>query len=1209
LRDILTILAILLVLILTAALAVPYLVDWTAERGLIEAQLSDLVGQQVKIRGDIDLKLLPTPYLQLADVEVADPAAGSDIRADELHLEIALPPLMRGEVDFVEALLVRPQLRLRIKDDAVPLPMPAHGLSEQMRFERISIEDGTVAIDDPATGRSYKFSNIALAAEASALSGPFTGDGTFETTGEPTAFRFSTGERAGDRLHFKLIVDENANHPGADLDAKLIFAPRELPSIDGTLNLTGHQRGVIPLPWRVSGALHADLRKASISNMELRLGDEDHATSLDGAAQFDFGAKPRGKLLLETQQLDLDRLLSAKDEPPPLQRLRNALGGLAKSQNLGTLGMSLSLRYSADSVLIGGDTLGDVAGSVAVSGTQATSLSFKADGPGLSHLAADGTIETGVAPAFVGHIEASADDVRRLREWLAVNLPQSMPANLAMPISSFALAGSANISQVGFVGSDLALRVNGSMLSGTLAYTQAVGPEPARLFADLSAPALELDSLPDFSGLARQTAAMDLALRLDAHAVKLSETQAGEINAGHIVLKFDRSGSDAKLEDLAVSDISGADLTASGQWNGHAGNINVKLDAERLDGLVGLLRRFVQGPSLSFLADRAAVLSPAHLTLDAEAKMNGDTFGLNGLNLTGTAGQTTISGNAAPDPQDAAAFNLTLHFDAKDSTTLLEQIGVAALPLPDIGPGSIEVTAHGGQRLGIDVAALLAGANFAFRGSIDPSLSAPRATGTARLTSADLSNLMRVTGFAFPDLTTQLPANISAKVDATSNSVALNNLAGTLGGSKIAGHIAYSAEKGIDGALSADAMSLSSLLALALGSPQPAKPGVLWSDAHFAAPEINPPPTHVAVDIANFDLWPQIAGHDAHFDLAIAGGSAGLELGMHRLAMQIGAGSAQADLTLRRDGTSAAAEGHLHLRDCALALPSARGLLSADLDFAGTGDSATALVAGFAGSGTIGFNNLVLPQSDPGALARIFEAVEEDNLSVDEAEIDRVLLAEFDKAPLSVGNASFDAGLAAGVLRLAQKNGGARREPGITQDLEVALDLRNLTIDHESTLGLVALPRNWSGAPPQVTLNWGGNISNPVQTLDSSTFVNALAARAIARESSRIEAQEFDVHEHAFFVSRLESEREREAERQKAEEDLRRAAELEQLGKAAAARTEQKAEGVKRKTEETIRNATVVPIQIGQPPPRAPTMPAPGAGTTSFPDPTAAGRY
>ena len=62
----------------------------------------------------------------------------------------------------------------------------------------------------------------------------------------------------------------------------------------------------------------------------------------------------------------------------------------------------------------------------------------------------------------------------------------------------------------------------------------------------------------------------------------------------------------------------------------------------------------------------------------------------------------------------------------------------------------------------------------------------------------------------------------------------------------------------------------------------------------------------------------------------------------------------------------------------ALDLPTAKGLVSGKFDLAGTGQSADALVAGLAGSGTFTVTELLLLRSDPSALARVFGDVEED---------------------------------------------------------------------------------------------------------------------------------------------------------------------------------------------------------------------------------------
>jgi hypothetical protein len=218
------------------------------------------------------------------------------------------------------------------------------------------------------------------------------------------------------------------------------------------------------------------------------------------------------------------------------------------------------------------------------------------------------------------------------------------------------------------------------------------------------------------------------------------------------------------------------------------------------------------------------------------------------------------------------------------------------------------------------------------------------------------------------------------------------------------------------------------------------------------------------------------------------------------------------------------------------------------LDFASTGPNATTLIAGLAGSGSLTFTDLTLPHSDPYALARVFRAVESDQLGIDEGEVARALTREFEKRPLALHNAEFDLGLAAGTLRIVPKAETTLESPAPDQkiacSLTASIDLRGLSIDQRALLSLGHLPKTWQGPPPQVSLDWKGPLTNSSRVLNTAAFTNALAARAILRESARIEMQEFDLHERAIFYQRLQSERRRERERLEAEEEARRAAEL-----------------------------------------------------------------
>ena len=1227
-RETLTILAVLLILVLSAALAVPYFVNWDAERGLVEAQLSNVLGRPVKVRGAINLKLLPTPYLRLANVQLGGPAAPPEIKVDEIQLEIALPPLLRGEVDFVEAKLVRPHVALKIMDGALPLGPPLRHFSGPMRFERISVGNGTLALSDPTTGRSYRFTNISLSAQAVSLAGPFKGEGRLVFAGQQTAFRFSTGAQQGNALPFKLIVDENKQHPRADIEASLNFIRSQtgfaLPLVAGKLKLAGHLEGKILMPWRLEGTLQAQLRKATLRDLDLHLGDEEHAVSFAGSADFDLGATPRANATLKAHQIDLDRLLSPIGAPAAMQRLTHAASALLDSEDLMISGVPLALAWSADTAILGGETLSGLSGGFAVSDKAAAWVRFQADGPGGSHLLLDGDVETGSAAGFKGRFEASAGDVPRLTKWLSAHLPQSAHLFAELPIHAFDATGKANISEVGFVGRDLSLRLDRSRLSGTLAYTRSVSGEPARLFADLSTSRLDFDKMPNLSDFADRAKAMDLSLRLDARAVKVSSFGQSSLNAGAIELKLQKTGKFTKLDRLTLARLGGANITAHGQWDGSSGEIAGTIDSKSLGEAAALLRRLAPSPATDALLARAADLSPTHLGLSAQARMNAQGgYALDRLDLAGTAGGTKITAKIAADPQNPAELMIASTLEAPDALDLLRQIGLSPLPLPEFGAGRVEIKAHGrlDKPFDADVTASLAGTSFAFQGRVAPELAAPHVSGTLKLASINLTPMLEATGLAFPGPSTRLPADFRANIDAQPTRFTLRDLSGDFAGTKIAGKLGYDNGKGLTGALAADRLSLATIFELALGElSRPPPESALWSNAKFSAAMINPPPTHLTVTAKSFDLWTQMSGRDAQLGIDISGGRAGLELALRDISMKLGAGSVAGNLTLRRNGATAAATGHLKLSDYDLVLPSARGKLSGDLDLAGTGDSASAIVAGLAGLGTLTFGDLVLPRTDPAAIGLVFKAVEDDQLGLDGREIDRALASELDKGASHLGKVAFDAGLAAGVVRLTPKQTGARiPAPGVTAALQASFDLGNLSLDQRTDLSLRTLPKNWNGPAPQITLISEGPVSNPVRTIESSGFVNALAARAIARESARIQTQEFEIHEQAFFYNRLKSERRREQEKLQAEEDAKRAqAAQEKAAQDKAARTEankveaqkveaEKIERTKAKAEAAKRRAQQrAPLSIIRQPPPAP---APLFHAPIAVDPLAAGRY
>src|SRR5690606_20718369 len=108
----------LIVVLLAALFAVPYAVDWNAYRGVFETEASRMLGREVRVGGDVSLRLLPAPYISFEKPRIADATAGEAFfRADSFTMWLALPPLLQGIVEARQVEIERPVLRLQIHED------------------------------------------------------------------------------------------------------------------------------------------------------------------------------------------------------------------------------------------------------------------------------------------------------------------------------------------------------------------------------------------------------------------------------------------------------------------------------------------------------------------------------------------------------------------------------------------------------------------------------------------------------------------------------------------------------------------------------------------------------------------------------------------------------------------------------------------------------------------------------------------------------------------------------------------------------------------------------------------------------------------------------------------------------------------------------------------------------------------------------------
>ena len=223
----------------------------------------------------------------------------------------------------------------------------------------------------------------------------------------------------------------------------------------------------------------------------------------------------------------------------------------------------------------------------------------------------------------------------------------------------------------------------------------------------------------------------------------------------------------------------------------------------------------------------------------------------------------------------------------------------------------------------------------------------------------------------------------------------------------------------------------------------------------------------------------------------------------------------------------------------------------------------------------------------------MFAAVEDDTLAVDEEAVTRAF-DEASHAPLAAGTRHVTLGLAGGTLTLSPTDTAAAGAVSATLGATLNLDASRLVVNATETLH--ALPKDWSGPPPSIVVTFAGPPRAQRRSFDVAGFLNTVAARAIARETTRVEAFEFDIRERALDAARLQSDHRREADRIKAAADAKAA----EATRRAAADLARKAEAA-RQQKQRADDAGGAQPEAPQPFQAQP----PGANA----DPTAAGRY
>jgi uncharacterized protein involved in outer membrane biogenesis len=1132
--------AVAIILALVAALAGPHFVDWTQYRTTFETESGKIVGLPVRIGGGIDVRLLPTPTLTLGRIEIGS-ASQPLVQARELHVELSLGSLMRGDYRASDLRLTGPELTLGLSGSGkLDWPSARMGFDpERLQIEKVAIEDGRIHFTDAASTTSATAENFWFKGDLRSLIGPVRGEGGFALAGDRYGYRIGASRVGPDgAIKLRLGVDP-ADHPVViEADGALRLESGS-PQFDGALTVArtaNEGRGSVAVPWRTSAKVKASAARVLFEQVEYTYGPEARAIRLTGTAELQLGKNPKFDSVLSARQADLDRAVGSADgvRRVPLTAIKAFADSFSTAY---APGIPTRVGISVDALTLGGGILQNVRGDLKrdADGWDIEKLELRA--PGFAQVRLSGRVAgSGDSVSFKGPAQIESTDPKSFLAWLEGR------TDAAGSSGTLRAGGELTIGPQQFAVERLKFEFDRKTIEGRVAYAGANGAQPPRLDAELKAAELDVDAVLAFGRSALDGSAMErprvIALNVDVGRATVAGIDVKGISG---TFKLDPEG--LTFDKVRVADLADAAFDLNGRMEGALeaprGTVTFDIDARGLDGTVAVLSQYLPqvagplrqaAPKITPLKTRATLgiepVSPTDQTARRKIK----------LALDGTAGAMRMKAGIEASGDIATLklpdFQLDGQISATDGSALVALLGLDTVVAVDKRAGLLSVTTRGASGTDAQVDARLAAGGLV-----------ATAKGTARLfnqngtaagldvtfAAADAGPLRRGASARSKAL---LPIALRARLDATANQIVLDRITGVVDNTQVRGKLTVGLGDNatFEGRVDADSADVPALLAILSGMPKSSTTNnAAWSGEPFGDVLFKNVRGQIFVSAGRAALTPQLVGRDVRAVVR----AAPREITIDNVEGALAGGRATAKLTLRRNPEGISARGNVSVLNAdatqmfpAEGRPGIVGRLGVTLDFEGSGLSPASLVGALSGAGTITLEDAQLSGLDPKAFGAAVSAVDR-GLAIDAAKVRDVVATVLDGGGLAVPR--LDAVL---TINAGQARVGQTLAYGQGADLSIvgSGDVADGSIDARLTLLGPMLSEGANSMRPEILVTLKGPATTPKRNVDVSTLAGVLMLRSVERQSRRIDTIEAERRE----AERREAER-REIDRREAE--------------------------------------------------------------------------
>lgn len=1181
---------------LFAILLGPYFIDWSEYRSDFERESSRILGQEVKVRGDASMRLLPFPSVTFNDLAIGRNKSGQPLMtAQQFEMDLELTPLLSGEILIFDMRVEEPKLTVTLFQDGSldwALNSQKNLGGRTLVLESVTINNGQIKLVDLQNRRTKQIDNINTKLSAPEVSGPWRAEGSAAFEEQNINFELDTGainSEGSMRLRTRLFAENLPLFIETEGSAKI---EDHKPSYEGNFNIQKrNELNVLNTPKelhnlltvQMKGAFKINNERLDIPQYRLASGNPRDPYIIEGEANIDTGANPEFLVTARGQQIDLSQFNDDNTETEE-STTRTGFSNINRIiSQIPMIDLPGKIDLTLPAVLSGNTTVREVFLSARPNPSGWTIENLAAKLPGRTDIEAAGNLKLGAAPEFSGKLLIATKQPSGFSSWLIGRVDPSIRQLAAAGISANVLFSN-EIQRL----ENLELILGNASIKGYAERQQIRNLDPS-ISIGLNGNELDLNKLNALLQMANLDKSIDNNGGLFGHNIiaqlNTNIMRFGKYSAEDVKIIASWEDKDLTLDSVRFGNFSGISGTINGTLKNldqsPKGEITFNANAKQADGIFTLLKDIIDDETM---LKRFEKNLPAFDELSLAGELSIGNNNTPELKASGEIGKTTFDLRANGQTllptvfkNASSPFAVNLNAANPQSQILIAQMGFDVLPFDfeETADLNLKISRGFDEDLDVNAKFISGSTNIDLDGFIDlPSTqnqNEPKGILTLDVTSADIEPLLLTLGQNLPGIGSSQPVELTAGLIIDENNIEINDLVGNASGIKFAGSLITdraSLAPNFKGDLTIDKVETEWLYELALGVQFLNLTDATWSTTNFLPPYETAPISELSLKLNELTLPDLPSVENVTADLRTEAGIIEIE----GISGSWNDGEFSGNVSISNPDGKAFVSLDTIITGADLAPlnwhnETGEPLMQGKIDIAGnlegTGTSLTDVIASMNGGGLYNLTDISVSSFGPNILPDIFTRADAEGYELLPENVGKDVNELLPKDTFDIANLAIPFTVTGGVQRISSIT---VENDNFNLTGAGRIDLVNQTTSSSIDILYDAGLEAQTGATPEFSIDFEGNLSNPTKSINANAMSNFLSIRAYERERRRVELlqasilekqalrreialvkdQQLQREEQArLFSEEQERIRLEEAARIKAEEDAKAAADAE----------------------------------------------------------------